>query len=74
MIERLDLTNKQTWMTTPPEELARYFGYEPDDNFNNALNSFMRVVKKARITLFLSSLAMNFFRNYQPPLQRLEEK
>lgn len=66
---KLDLTDKKKWETSSPDSLAEYFGYEPDKNFIAALNQFMnQVVKPAEVTLYLSTVAQGFFRQWQPPL------
>jgi hypothetical protein len=68
--ERIDLNKKESWDIENARLIADHFGYVCDDNFIRALKEFGDEIVNARITLFLSALAHNFFRRVEPPLER----
>jgi hypothetical protein len=68
--ERIDLSKKENWNIENAGLIADHFGYVCDDNFIRALKEFRDEIAHARITLFLSSLAHNFFRRVEAPLKR----
>ena len=73
--ERLDITKKETWLNSSPEEIASYFGYHPDENFSAALVEYKKnIVNKATITDYLGVLAIGFFSKWQPPLKKSSTK
>lgn len=48
-----------------------FFGFADDNNFRNALKTFIiNVVDGAKISQYLPPLAENFFRKWQPPLKK----
>jgi hypothetical protein len=72
MGERLDYTDKSVWKkaeNTP--RIARDFGFVDDASFNQAVKLFYEeVVGTALITQVLASVAVRYFNNFKPPLNR----
>jgi hypothetical protein len=68
----LDLTIKDNWTLDKLDLIAQAFGYFADDNFANALKSFIEdTVKPATVTKFLSIFAERHFSSWQPPLKKI---
>ncbi|MBI4225957.1 hypothetical protein HY612_02485 [Candidatus Roizmanbacteria bacterium] len=72
-METLDLTDRTNWNIKKAEAIALLFRYEAGDGFNAALQGFIvGFVKEARITSQLQSLAVKHFRDWTPPLPRIQ--
>jgi hypothetical protein len=73
--ERIDLNTKEIWNIEKAGLIADHFGYVCNDNFKRALEEFKKeIVDSAKIDLFLSVVAQNFFTKFQPPLERKNQK
>jgi len=69
--KEIDFTAKESWNINNASLIANFFGYECNDRFMRALAEFKReVVDSAKVTLYLEIIALRFFEDFQPPLER----
>lgn len=63
---------KSDWSSIHPRLVAEHYGYVCTPGFIRALQKYREeVVDPARIDDYLGLVAISFFQDFQPPLQRL---
>lgn len=73
---RPEINSLEYWKissVTDEKKIARAFGYAFNTNFSKALENFIRDrVEESMIEDFLRPLAIGYFGNWKPPLERVQ--
>ena len=72
-VKKINLAKKEDWTLANDALIARELGFIYSPQFVAALAKYITdSVKPAKITSFLGSIAINTFKNTDPPLEKIK--